>query len=84
MDKDIWGAKRWGKFRWGVHDPVHDRLMDQLKKQPACHLGNCAPAVFGPGGARFAGTFGDGSKLHCRFNVKIPRHDEKMETARKQ
>ena len=82
MDPARWGTMRWGYFRWGVYDPKFDEAMDALKKQAACHLGNCAPAVWGPGGARWAGTVSGGT-LHCRWNVKIPRFDELMERMKK-
>jgi len=83
MDKAITDSCRADYCRADVFDPKFDEVMDSQKKQSACHLGNCAPAVFGPNGARFAGVLADGSTLHCRFNVKIPRFDGNMEQARK-
>lgn len=82
MDKAFIGSCRIGHGRIGVKDPKFDTIMEQLEKQSACHLGNCAPAVAGPGGARAAGTLADDSTLHCRCNVKIPRFDEKMERSK--
>ncbi len=76
MDPAIIGHMRIGYFRIGVFDPQFDEVLTQREAQPARHLGDCAPAVFGPGGGRFAGTLASGETLHCRFNVKIPLFDQ--------
>lgn len=76
LDKAFWGTMRWGYFRWGVYRVDWDRMLEQMKNESAKHLGDCAPAVAGPGGARAAGTLADGSTLHCRANVKIPLFDQ--------
>ena len=82
MDKAHFDYARFDYSRFDVFDPKFDEGMDVFEKQSACHLGNCAPAVVGSPGARVAGTLPDGSTLHCRVSVKIPRFDERMERAK--
>ena len=82
MDKAFVDSCRADYCRADVFDPIHDRIMEGFEKQSACHLGNCAPAVVGSPGARVAGTLPDGSTLHCRVSVKIPRFDGNMERAK--
>lgn len=83
MDPAVIGYMRVGYFRIGVKNTGFDDAVERLEKISAKHLGNCAPAVFGPGGARFAGTLADGSTLHCRFNVKVPLFDQAIERMKK-
>ena len=79
MDKAYVGSCHAGQCRADVFLPEWDRVLEKFKDTSAQHLGSCAPAVFGSGGARFAGTLADGSKLHCRFNVKVPLFDQARE-----